>query len=79
DTYKVCFDEKCQIELGRELAANKTLATNVLNISDRCVVTARLYDLKTQTNDASASAEGACEAKEIMILIKKVSKQIQTQ
>jgi len=31
-SYKECYDQSCQIELGRELAAEKTLATKVLKL-----------------------------------------------
>jgi len=44
-SYKKCYDEKCQIELGREMAADKTLATQVIKLGSRCMVTSTLYDM----------------------------------
>jgi hypothetical protein len=57
ESYQECYEQACQIELGRELAANKTLATSVLKLGDKCTVTASLYDLKTQATDRSAMAD----------------------
>lgn len=38
DTYKECYDQACQIELGRELAAEVTLATQISKLGSKCVV-----------------------------------------
>jgi hypothetical protein len=76
ETYKQCYDQKCQIELGRELAANKSLSTSILKIGKRCVVTSQLYDLKTQTTDVSAKAKGKCSGDGLMESIDKVAAEI---
>jgi len=60
DSYKLCYDQGCQIELGRELAAQKTLATALLPIADTCQFTAVLYDLQRATTDLAAMAEARC-------------------
>jgi hypothetical protein len=60
DSYKPCYDQSCQIDLGRELAAQKTLATAVLPIADTCQFTAVLYDLQRATTDLAAMAEARC-------------------
>ena len=59
-SFKHCYDAKCQIELGKELAANKTLATSILRIGAKCIVSTRLYDLETQTTDRTAKVRGLC-------------------
>ncbi|MBW1809003.1 MAG: PEGA domain-containing protein [Deltaproteobacteria bacterium] len=61
DSYKACHDQSCQIELGRELAAQKTLSTQILKIGETCQVTATLYDLKKSTAERAATAGGACK------------------
>lgn len=45
ESHKECFDMTCQIELGRELAAQKSISSQVLVIGKTCKVTATLYDL----------------------------------
>jgi len=61
ETYKECYDLKCQIELGRELAAEKSLATSVLRLGDTCTLTAALYDLRTQVTDATVKEDVRCD------------------
>jgi hypothetical protein len=61
ESYRSCYDLACQIELGRELAAEKSLATTILRIGDRCTLTAVLYDLRTQVTDATAKENVGCE------------------
>ena len=59
-SYKLCYDQKCQIELGRELAAQKILSTQITRIGKKCVVTSSLYDLKKAATERGAAIEGKC-------------------
>ncbi len=63
ESYEECFDEKCQIQLGRELAANKIISSKIIRLGDSCTVTAALYDLLTQATDITATADGDCTPK----------------
>ena len=63
ESLRECYDQKCQIELGRELAAQKTLAIQILKIEDKCQLMAMLYDLKKATTEKAANAEGGCDEK----------------
>src|SRR5262245_21777808 len=47
ESYRACYDESCQIEIGRELAAQKTLSTQILRIAGTCQVTSQLFDLRS--------------------------------
>ena len=44
ESYADCYDESCQIEIGKEIAANKTLATAIKKAGTRCSIIANLYD-----------------------------------
>jgi hypothetical protein len=57
-SFNACFDESCQIELGRELAAQKILSTRILKIGDTCQVTSTLYDLKKAAADLGGAPPG---------------------
>jgi formylglycine-generating enzyme required for sulfatase activity len=59
-SYVLCYDQSCQVEIGRELAANKSLATRLMRIGRTCVVTATLYDLRKAATEGGATAEGGC-------------------
>jgi len=72
ETYRSCYDQSCQIELGRELAAEKTLATWVLKIGKTCQVTATLYDLKKGTTELAAAHEAPCDEENLVAASKKV-------
>jgi len=77
ESYRDCYDSACQIELGKELAAQKSLATQVLKITaDKCVVTATLYDLKKAASERGATAEGGCSVEALMGSINNVVGQL---
>ena len=62
ESFKACFDETCQIELGKALAAEKSLGTKIIRVDSRtCAITSTLYDLKTEVTERAATAEGACD------------------
>lgn len=75
-TFKECYDVACQIELGRELAANKSLSTSVNRLADVCVVTANLYDLKRAATDTAAIVNSACNVKALMEAMDEVARQL---
>ncbi|MBW2700370.1 MAG: hypothetical protein JRF33_06085 [Deltaproteobacteria bacterium] len=55
ESYKACYDQKCQIEMGKELAAEKSLSTQVIKLGASCMVTAVIFDLKTAASESSIS------------------------
>lgn len=63
ESYRRCYDVRCQIELGRALAARKVLVTRLLGLgAGRCTLTSRLYDLKSEAADGAATVDAACSA-----------------
>lgn len=60
ESYRACFDQSCQIELGKALAAEKSVSTRIFSIGGRCVVASGLFDLKTETADRSSSHKTDC-------------------
>ena len=60
ESYKQCYKQTCQIEIGQELAADKALSTQVMKVGTKCIVTCNLYDLKKSTSGRAATAEGKC-------------------
>jgi hypothetical protein len=77
ESYKECYDQSCQIELGRELAAQKTLATKILRIGDKCQVTAELYDLRRATTELAATAEAVCQQEASLLeAVKSIAEQL---
>jgi antitoxin component YwqK of YwqJK toxin-antitoxin module len=62
ESYSACYDESCQIEIGRELAAQKTISTKIVKLGDECNVSVVLYDLRTSATEHAADVTGACTA-----------------
>jgi TPR repeat protein len=61
ESYKSCYKQSCQIEIGKELAANKIVSTNVLKIGKQCIMTTTVYDLAKSTTDQAAAQKGGCK------------------
>ncbi len=59
-SYKECFDQSCQIEVGKELAAQKTLRTQIVKLGSKCAVTGTLYDLRLAASEKAASKKSDC-------------------
>ncbi|HOX47475.1 MAG TPA: hypothetical protein PK668_28025 [Myxococcota bacterium] len=77
ESYKACYDEACQIELGKELAAEKSLSTRILKVGMTCMVTSQLYDLKSSTAEKAATARAAaCNADSLLEAMDGVARQI---
>jgi hypothetical protein len=76
DGYKKCFDESCQIELGRAVAAQKSLATKMIKIGNKCAITATLFDLKTETTELATSVDTNCSANALMQGIEQIVKNL---
>lgn len=70
-SYQQCYDQSCQIEIGKELAAQKSLATQVLKIGKKCKVTLTLFDLRRAASDNAATASGGCGEDEVVEALEK--------
>jgi hypothetical protein len=76
ESYKVCYDESCQIELGKAISAQKSLATKIIRIGGRCAITSSLYDLKTETTERSASERTDCSDGGLMDGMDRIARQL---
>ncbi len=65
-SYKQCYAESCQIEIGKELAADKALAGTVARFGSRCIISLRIVDLKKATEEAAARAKGGCRQDDVL-------------
>lgn len=76
DSYQACYDQACQIEIGKELAAQKIVHTQIVQVGDQCAVTATLYDLRIAATDKATSAKGGCTENDLVTSIEAVAKQL---
>lgn len=75
-SYRQCYDQACQIELGKALAAEKTIATKLLRIGNVCALTSTLFDLRTEAPDAAASTRTDCKEASLMDGIDRIVRQL---
>jgi hypothetical protein len=61
ESQKMCYDTTCQIELGKELSAQKSLATQLIKLGGACKITLTFYDLKKSASEAGVTASGECD------------------
>src|SRR5262249_35929284 len=66
DSYRTCFDEACQIELGKALAAQVVLSTRILKVGNQCALSSNLQNLKTETSVGAASVRTDCSTNNLM-------------
>ena len=65
-SYRRCYKESCQIRIGEELSADRTLSTRVTRIGQTCMVSMKLYHLKRMTSEKGETARGKCTEQGIM-------------
>lgn len=59
-SYEECIDDSCQIELGKAVAAQLSLRTQLIHIGKECALSATMYDLKLEATSAGALVRTAC-------------------
>jgi len=75
-TYRHCYDQRCRIELGKAVAAEKILAVRIFKTGRQCVVTANLYDLRTETTERAATTRVECTDASLMSALDDVARQL---
>jgi len=82
ESYKDCYAQACQLEIGKRVAAEKTLATAVKQIGSQCIVTMQLFDLRKSASENAGTAKSGCDegmvAKSIYHSIEQLSAQTRT-
>lgn len=61
ESYKLCYDRSCQIEIGRELAADRSLATEIAKVGKSCLLSLKLYDLKDEATEFAHAEPLTCD------------------
>lgn len=74
DSFKVCYDQGCQIEVGRELAAEKVVSSSVRKVGSQCLVTAAIYDLRRAASERTASLRRACNTDDLIGAVEEIAR-----
>jgi hypothetical protein len=62
--------------MGRELATQKSLSTQVFKIGGACRVTATLYDLKKSATERAAWAGAGCTENELLAAVEELARKL---
>jgi NitT/TauT family transport system substrate-binding protein len=54
------YDPETQAEVGRQVAASKTVTTRIIRLVDLCKVSVTVFDIARQVSTEAAGAEGPC-------------------
>ena len=73
ESYKECYDTACQIEVGKELAAEFSVSSSVARVGSQCLITASVWDLRRSTQIRAATAKGRCDPDELIEAIERVT------
>ncbi len=77
ESYKACYDEACQIEIGRELAAQYTVSSSLGKLGESCILTAALFDLAKAAAVKTASGKGKCKPDELISAVESIAQALE--
>src|SRR6185503_2553044 len=79
ESYNECYDDSCQIELGKALAASHILRSRITRFGSRCVLNAELFDLRREVTIAASSSRGDCEPEGFLRMSQEVANRLRVQ
>ncbi len=75
-SFQVTFDDQSQLALGQELAASKSVVTELVPVGDRCRARAVLFDLEKSTSERAVSLEAPCAPSALMGLLPQLAREL---
>ncbi len=72
DSFRACYDDACQIEVGKALSAQKALLSDWVRIAGTCMLMGKLYDLRTEVAEFQTKVEVACSEEGLKAAIESV-------
>jgi hypothetical protein len=73
ESFKRCYDKKCQVEVGRELAAQFSVSAAISRVGTKCLITAAMYDLKKAATWRTATAKASCNADALLVAVEEIA------
>jgi hypothetical protein len=78
ESYRACYDDACQIELGKAVAAQKVLISSWARFGKECILIAKLYDLRSALTESSAEAKGECDEEGLNAAIEQIGRTLRS-
>ena len=76
ESHKACYDQSCQIPLGKTLAADTILACSVTTLGPTYLLGCRLIDLTSETSFGAGLAECTMDAASLVAVAGKLVEQL---
>jgi len=77
ESYKECYDQKCQIPLGQALAADTILSTTITKMSGIYVITAELIDLSKEATIFGSTAQFDGSEEQLRLGLDRIAAELQ--
>jgi hypothetical protein len=59
---EACYDEACQIEIGKEVSASKAVLSDVVRLTaEQCALTGTLFDLRAAASELATTEKVSCD------------------
>jgi hypothetical protein len=76
-SFKACYDQSCQIEVGREMAAQFTVSASISKVGNTCIITSAMYDLKKAATYKTGTAKGPCTADDLLTAVEQIASKLE--
>jgi hypothetical protein len=76
ESYQACYDQSCQIELGKAVAAEISLSVSILRLGQTCAVTGTIYDLRSDTAEQGSVVRAECAVDALAAAMDQVADQL---
>lgn len=76
ESFAACYDDACQLELGKALAASHILRSRATRFGTRCVLNTELIDLVSEVTVAASSSQGECDPEGFLAMCEDVAKKL---
>lgn len=73
ESFKSCYDKQCQVEVGRELAAQFSVSASISKVGTQCLITSAMYDLKKAATWRTATAKAKCNADALLVAVEEIA------
>ncbi|MCA9555416.1 MAG: hypothetical protein KC933_35635 [Myxococcales bacterium] len=76
ESYRECYDESCQIELGKALAASHLLVSELDSFGEECTLGWQILDLSQEATVCAWRARGRCDSRSLLDMTESVAAQL---
>ena len=76
-SFKKCYDQSCQIDVGREMAAQFTVSASISKVGRTCIITSAMYDLRKAATHKTGTAKAPCTADDLLTAVEQIAAKLE--